>query len=306
MVALGPNHHNFSPPSPHISTIRLGGSTASSIEGDQVSDEDYPGALTSIAVAAAEYSNKGRFHTQQFEYRNDWQSNAALSEPSDNRSSSTGARKDECSSTIAIVPPEPTTITTTLPDSSKARGLRRLRKGPQEDPGRLLDEVRLKRVHRRGFSFSPGDDTGEGHSKGLVSKSKSSPDRASTPLADNKEGKPKQDVSAKAASDSRRAMGNAPAPRPYPQFAKAVVSLTEEGKTGKLLHREGSAKSVLTAIKEGSSRSSSYSHQGSLGSSDGSVGLTGIQRGPGGNTFAVAAARAARKRQADLEGSINE
>ncbi len=278
----------------------------SSTEGDSVSDEDYPVALTSIAVAAADYSNKGRFHKQQFEYYSDRQSNIALSEPSDNQSSSTGVQKDESSSPRANMPPESTSITTRLPDSNKASGLRRLRKGPLEDPDHRLDEMKLKRVHRRGFSFLPGDDAGKGHSNSLVSKSKPSPDRASTHLADSKEGRSEQDVSAKAASDSRRAMGIASAPAPYPQLAKAVVSLAEEEKTGKLLHREGSSKSVLTAIKEGSSRSSSYSHPGSLGSNDGSVSLTGTRKGPGDNNFAVAAARAARKRQADSEGRTSE
>ena len=290
MVALDPNH-NFTLPSPPTSTTRPINLTVSSTEDDSNSDDDYPVALTSIAVAAADYSNKGRFHKQQFEYRNDWQSNVALSEPSDNQSNSTGAQKGEGLSPTATMPPASTSITTGLPVSNEASGLRRLRKESLEDPGHLLDEMRLKRIHRREFSFLPGDDSRSGHSKSLVSKQKTSPDRASARLADKKERKSEQDVSAKA--------------RPCPQLAKAIVSLNEEEKTGKLLHREGSGKSVLTAIKEGSSRSSSYSYQDSLGSNDGNFSPTGTRKGLGDNNFAVAAARAARKRQAESEGRTN-
>ena len=281
MVALDPNH-NFTLPSSPTSTTRPRDFTVPSTEGDSTSDEDYPVALTSIAVAAADYSNKGRFHKQQFEYHNDWQSNVSLSEPSDNQCNSAGAQKGEGSSPMAIMPPESTSITTGLPGSSEASGSRRLRKEPLEEPGHLLDEMRLKRIHRREFSFLPGDDSRNGHSKRLLSKPKSSPDRASTRLADRKEGESEQDVPAKAG--------------PRPQLAKANVPLTEEDKTGKLPHREGSGKSVLTAIKEGSSRSSSYSYQDFLGSNDGNFSLTGTRKGLGDNTFAVAAARAADKR----------
>ena len=104
--------------------------------------------------------------------------------------------------------------------------------------------------------------------------------------------KSEQDVSAKAGT--------------RPQLAKGIVSLTEEDKTGKLPHREGSGKSVLTAIKESSSRSSSYSYQDSIGSNDGNSSLTGTRKGLGDKYFAVAAARAARKRQAESEGRTNE
>ena len=264
----------------------------SSTEDDSNSDDHYPVALTSIAVAAADYSNKGRFHKQQFEYRNDWRSNIALSEPSDNQCNSNGAQKAEGSSLMAIMPPASRSITTGLPGSNEASRLRQLRKEPLKDPGHLLDEMGLKRIHRREFSFLPGDDSRNGHSKSLVSRPKPSPDRASTRLADRKEGKSEQDILAKA--------------RPCPQLAMAVVLLNEGEKTGKLLHREGSGKSVLTAIKEGSSRSSSCSYQDSLGSNDGNFTLTGTRKGLGDNNFAVAAARAARKRQTDSEGRTNE
>ena len=291
MVALDPNH-NFTPPSPPTSTTRPRDFTVSSTEGDSTSDEDYPVALTSIAVAAADYSNKGRFHKQQFEYRNDWQSNVTLSEPSDNQCNSIGAQKGEGSSPMAIIPPESTSITTKSPGYNTASGLRRPRQEPLDEPGHPLDEVRLKSIHRREFSFLPGDDSRNGHSKSLVSKPKSSPDRAYTRLADRKEGKSEQDVSAKAG--------------PCPQLDKAIVSLTEEETAGKLLPREGSGKSVLTAIKEGSSRSSSYSYQDSLGSNDGNLSRAGTRKGLGDNNFPLAAARAARKRQAEPEGRTNE
>ena len=290
VVALDPNH-NITLPSPPASTTRPRQFTVSSTEGDSTSDDDYPVALTSIAVAAANYSNKGRFHKQQFEYRNDWQLNAALSEPSDKQCDSIVAQKGEGSSPIAIMPDASTSITTGLPGSYEASGLRQLRKEPLEDPGHLLNEMGLQRIHRREFSFLPGDDSRNGHSKSLVSKPKPSSGTASTRLADRKEGKSEQDISAKA--------------RPYPQLAKAIVSLNEE-KTGKLLHREGSGKSVLTAIKEASSRSSSYSYQDSLGSNDGNFSLVGPRKGLGDNNFAVAAARAARKRQTESEGRTNE
>lgn len=291
MVALDPNH-NFTLPSPPISSTRPRDFTVSSTEGDSTSGEDYPVALTSIAVAAVDYSNKGRFHKQQFEYRNDWQSNIALTAPSDNQCSSTGAQKREGSSPTAIMPPESTAIATGLPSSNEASGLRRLRKETLEDPSHSLDEMRLKRIRRREFSFLPGDDSRNEHLKSLVSKPNPSPDRASTRLTDRKEVESEQVVSAKAG--------------PHPQLAKAIVPLTEEDKTGKLPHREGSGKSVLTAIKESSSRSSSYSYQDSLGSNDGNFSLTGTRKGLGNNNFAVAAARAARKRQAESEERTNE
>ena len=246
-------------------------------------------ALTSIAVAAADYSNKGRLHKQQFEHRNEWQSNFALAGPSDNQCNSAGAQEVEGSSPMATMPPESTSITAGLPGSNEASRLRVLRKEPLEDPDYLLDEMRLKRIHRREFSFLPGDDARNGHSKSNVSKLRPSPDRASTRLVDRKEEKIEQGVSAKAG--------------PRPQLVKAIVPWTEEDKTRKLPHREGSGNSVLTAIKESSSRSSSYSYQDSLGSNDG---LTGTRKGLGDNTFAVAAARAARKRQAESEGRTNE
>ena len=178
------------------------------------------------------------------------------------------------------------------PGSNEANGLRRLRKEPLEDPIHLLDEMRLKRVHRREFSFLAGDDFRNGHLKSLVSKPNPSPDRASTCLANRKEGESERDVSAKAG--------------PRPQLVKAIVPLTEEDNTGKIPHREGSGKSVLTAIKESSSRRSSYSYQDSIGSNDGNASLTGTRKGLGDNNFAVAAARAARKRQAESEGRTNE
>ena len=291
MVALDPKN-NLTIPPPPPSTSRCRDSTIPSTEGDSTSDEDYPVALTSIAVAAADYSNKGRLHKQQFEYRNEWQSNFALSEGSDNQCNSARAQEVEGSSQLETMPPESTFITTGLPGSSKASRLMVRRKEPLEDPNHLLDEMRLKRIHRREFSFLPGDDFRNGHSKSIVSKPKPSPDRASTRLVDKKEEKSEQGVSAKAG--------------PHPQLAKAIVPLTEEDKTRKLPQREGSGKSVLTAIKEGSSRSSSYSYQDSLGSNDGNISLTGTRRGLGDNNFAVAAARAARKRQAESEGRTNE
>ena len=289
-----PLESNYNPtlPSPPTSSARPGDFTVSSTEGDSTPDEEYPVALTSIAVAAVDYSNKGRFHKQQFEYRNDWQSDVALSAPSDSRCNSTGAQKREGSSPMAIMPPESAAITTGLPGSNEANGLRRLRKEPLEDPIHLLDEMRLKRVHRREFSFLPGDDSRNGHLKSLVSKPNSSPDRAYTCLADRKEGGSERDVSAKAG--------------PRPQLVKVIVPLAEEDNTGKIPHREGSGKSVLTAIKASSSRSSSYSYQDSIGSNDGNASLTGTRKGLGDNNFAVAAARAARKRQAESEGRTNE
>ena len=285
MVVLDPKH-NLTLPSPPPSTARPRDLTISSTEDNSTSDEDYPVALTSIAVAAADYSNKGRLHKQQFEHRNEWQSNFALAEPSDNQCNSAGAQEVEGSSPMATMPPESASITAGLPGSNEASRLRVLRTEPLEDPDHLLDEMRLKRIHRREFSFLPGDDSRNGHSKSIVSKLKPSPDRASTRLVDRKEEHSEQGVSAKAG--------------PRPQLAKAIVPWNE------VPHREGSGKSVLTAIKESSSRSSSYSYQDSLGSNDGNLGLTGTRKGLGDNTFAVAAARAARKRQAESEGRTNE
>ena len=291
MVRLDPNHNPILP-SPPTSSARPRDFTASSTEGDSTSDEEYPVALTSVAVAAVDYSNTGRLHNQRFEYRNDWQSDVALSAPLDYRCNSTGAQKRKFSSPMAIMAPESTAITAGLPGFNEANGLRRLSKEPLEDPSRLLDEMRLKRVHRREFSFLPGDDSRNGHLKSLMSKPNPSPDRASTRLADRKEGKSERDVSAKAG--------------PRPQLAKAIVPLSEVDNTRKLPHREGSGKSVLTAIKGSSSRSSSYSYQDSIGSNDGVSSLTGTRKGLGDNNFAIAAARAARKRQAESEGTAND
>ena len=239
-MTLDPSR-NFKLPSTPISSAIPRDLTVSSTEGDSTSEEDLPVALTSIAVAAVDYSSKGRFHEQQFEFRNDSQSNVALSPPSDSQCDSTGAQKREDSSRMAIVPPQSTAVTTRLAGSNDVSGLRQLRKKPAEDTGHPLDEMRLKRIHRREFSFLPGDDARKGHSNSFVSKPNPSPDRASTRLADRKEGNSEQDISANAGT--------------RPQLVKGIVSMTEEDQTGKLPHREGSGKSVLTAIKESSSRS---------------------------------------------------
>ena len=133
MVTLDPSY-NFTLPSTPIPSARPTDLMLSSTEGDSTSEEDYPAALTSIAVAAVDYSNKGRFHEQQFEFRNDSQSNVALSAPSDNQCSSTGAQKSQGSSQMAIMPPELTAVTTVLPGSNEASELGRPRREPLEDP----------------------------------------------------------------------------------------------------------------------------------------------------------------------------
>ena len=214
MVALDPKH-NLTLPSPPPSTARPRDFTISSTEDNSTSDEDYPVALTSIAVAAADYSNKGRLHKQQFEHRNEWQSNFALAEPSDNQCNSAGAQEVEGSSPMATMPPESTSITAGLPGSNGASRLKVLRKEPLEDPDHLLDEMRLKRIHRREFSSLPGDDSRNGHSKSIVSKLKPSPDRASTRLVDRKEEKSEQGVSAKAGPRPQLAKAIVPSPAPY-------------------------------------------------------------------------------------------
>ena len=304
-VVAPDSNHNITPPSPPpppSSTTRLKSLNVSSTEGDSNSDEDYPVAFASIATAAVDYSNKGRFHTQQFEYRNHRQSNVGLSEPSDNQSNSTRAHKDEGSSPITNMPPESTSVTNRFPDSNKASGLRQLRKEAVKDSEDLLDEMQPKRVHRREFSFLPGDDSRSGHSKRLVIKPEQFPDRASTRLVDSKEEKSEQDISVKASSDVQKTIGIASGAGPYSQLGKTIVPLTEEEKTGKPPQRDGSGKSVLTAIREGLSRSSSYSHHGSFSSDDGNVSLTGARKGPRDKNLAVAAARAAKMRQVESEG----
>ena len=262
-------------------------------------------ALASIANAAVDYSNKGRFHTQQFEYRNDGQSNVALSEPPGNQSNSTGAQKDESSGPIPIMPPESTSITDRSPNSNKTSGLRQLRKGHIEDSGYLPDEMRLERIHRREFSFLPGDDCRSEHSKSLVIKPGHFPDRVSTHLVDREEEKSEQTISVKATSDNSKAIGITSGSRPRSRLGKTIVPLHEEEKTVKVPQRDGSGKSVLTAIREGLSRSSSYSHQDSFSSDDGNVSLTGASKGVRDKNFAVAAARAAKTRQAESGGRIN-
>ena len=302
-VAPVPNHH-ITPPSPPPTT-RVKRFNVSSTEGDSTSDEDYPMAFASIATAAADFSNKGRFHTQQFEYRNDRQSNAALSEPSDNQRNSAGAHKDEDSSPIMTMPPESTSVTNRFSDSNKASGLRQLRIGPVEDADHSLDDMGHRRVHRREFSFLPGDDSRSGQSRSLVIKPEHFPDRASTRLVDSKTERSEENILVKATSDIGNAIGIASSLGSYSQLGKIIIPLAEEEKTGKLPHREGSGKSVLTAIREGLSRSSSYSHQGSISSDDGNVALAGGRKGPRDKNFAVAAARAAKSRQAESKSGTN-
>ena len=289
------------PPSPPTPTTKLSGLNMSSTEGDSTSDEDYPLALASIATAAVDYSNKGRFHTQQFEHRNDWQSNVALSEPSDNQSNSTGTHKDERSGPIPIIPPKTTSITARSPNSNTTSGLRQLTKGHVEDSGHLPDEMRLERIHRREFSFLPGDDSRSEHSKSLVIKRGHFPDRVSTHLVDTEEEKSEQAISVKATSGIAKAIGIASGSESRSPLGKTIVPLHEETKTVKVPQRDGSGKSVLTAIRDGLSRSSSYSHQDSFSSDEGNVSLTGAGKGPRDKNFAVAAARAARTRQAESE-----
>ena len=305
VVAPDPNHHITPPSPPPPPTTRVKSSDVSSTESDSTSDEDYPVAFASIASAAADFSNKGRFHTQQFEYRNDRQSDAALSEPSDNQRNSAGAHKDEGSSPITTMPPESTAVINRFPDSNKASGLRQLRIGPVEDADHSQDEMGHRRVHRREFSFLPGDDSRIGQSRSLVIKPEHFPDRASTRLVDSKTERSEQDISVIATSDIGKAIGIASSSGSYSQLGKIITPLAEEEKTGKLPHRDGSGKSVLTAIREGPSRSSSYSHQGSSSSDDGNVSLTGGRKGPRDKNFAVAAARAAKKRQAEPKGRTN-
>lgn len=304
VVAPDPNHH-ITPPSHPPPTTRVKSLNVSSTEGDSTSDEDYPVAFASIATAAADFSNKGRFHTQQFEYRNDRKSNAALSEPAGNQRNSAGAHKDEGSGPVATMPPESTSVTNRFPDSKKASELRQLRVGPVEDADHSLDEMGHRRVHRREFSFLPGDDSRSGQSRNLVIQPEHFPDRAPTRLVDSKTERSEQDISVKATSDIGNAIGIASSSGSYSQLGKVTTPLAEQQKTGKLPHRDGSGKSVLTVIREGLSRSSSYSHQGSVSSDDGNVSLTGGRRGPRDKNFAVAAARAAKKRQAESKGRRN-
>ena len=304
VVAPDPNH-SITPPSPPPPTTRLESLNVSSTEGDSTSDEGYPVAFASIATAAADYSNKGRFHTQQFEYRNDRQSNVAVSEPSDSQINSAGAHKDEGSNPITTNPPESTPVTNRFPYSHTASGLEQLRKGPVEDSDHLLDEMRPKRAHRREFSFLPGDDAKSGHSTSLVIKPGHFPDRASTRLVDSKEEKSEQGILVKLTSDISKAIGIAPGSGPISRLGKTIVPLAEEETTEKVPHREGSGNSVLTAIREGISRGSSYSHQDSFSSDDGNVSLTGAGKGPKDKNFALAAARAAKKRQAESGGRKN-
>ena len=301
VVALDPTHNTI-PHSPPPPTTRLESLNVSSTEGDSTSDEEYPVAFASIATAAVDYSNKGRFHTQEFEYR---QSNVALSEPSDTQSNSSGAHKDEGPNPTTTIPLESTTVANRFPYSHQVSGLEQLRKEPVEDSDHLLDEMRPKRVHRREFSFLPGDDAKSGRSKSLVIKPGHFPDRASTRLVENKEKISEQGISVKPTSDIPKAIGIASGTGPKLRLDKTIVPLAEEETTGKVPHSEGSGKSVLTAIREGLSRNSSYSHQDSFSSDDGNVSLTGAGKGPKDKNFAVAAARAARKRQAESGDRTN-
>ena len=269
-----------------------------STESESSSDDEDHVALTSIALAANEYSNKGRLLSQQFEYRNDHHPDNSSSKESAIRSSSNGFRMDGDPKTVATTSSDLAHTIPTATAMMKLVGQKRLTKKPHIQPSLLTaEEIRRRRQHR-GFSFIPGDDFGLPVRPASPSaQSKGTHSRVSTPLTAVRD----ESNEWKASNDSMGSpwmMEIAPDLDSHPQLTKPVISLAEREQSSRVFKREGSSKSVLTAIKESSSRSSSLSHKGSMGSIGSKGGSLATQRTTGDNPFAIAAAaRAARNRQ---------
>ena len=290
-----------SPPTPITSSQRL---SALNTDGESFSDEEHPMALTSIALAATDYSNKGRLHAQECEPRNDWQPKDVAPKTSDNRSSVHGAHRNVSSSIISKMPSESLAVVNSLTTSINHKVPMRLTKRNIIEDSYQSEGMRLERHHRRELSFLLGDDSETGPSKRLVNRSEVFANRPSKCREESNEAEGRHGVPVEALLESRKDMALTSASGPESQFKKAISHLNGEEKTTNLPRREGSSKSVLTAIKECPSRSSSYSHQGSFGSNEGSVSPKEEQRSQLDRNFAIAAARAAKKmtRQAGDRG----
>ncbi|KAL2048447.1 hypothetical protein N7G274_000359 [Stereocaulon virgatum] len=269
----------------------------SNTESESSSDDEGHIALTSIALAANEYSNKGRLLSQQFEYRDDYHPDNPSSKKSAVPSSSNGFQPDRSSKPAATTSSDMAPTKPTATATMKLTGPRRLTKKAYVQTGLLTAEETRRRRQHRGFSFIPGDDFGllmRPTSPGAESQGTHS--RTSTPLT------PVRDESHdwKASDDSWGGPWMAefaPDLDSYPQLTKPVISLTEREQKSRVFKREGSSKSVLTAIKESSSRSSSLSHKDSMGNSNSKGGSLATQKTTGENSFAIAAAaRATRNR----------
>jgi hypothetical protein len=297
-MAASKSNFDFRPHSASLSDTTPENLSLSSTESESFSDDEDHTALTSIALAANEYSNKGRLLSQQFEYRNDYHLDSPSFKKSAIRCSSNGLQPDGNSKTVATTSSDLAPAIPTATATMKFAGQRRLTKKAHIQPSLLTaEEIRRRRQHR-GFSFIPGDDFGlpvRPTSPGAQSKGTHS--RISTPLTAVRD----ESNDWKASNES---LGSpwmaeaAPDLDSSPQLTKPVISLAEREQNSRLIKREGSSKSVLTAIKESSSRSSSLSHKGSMGSIGSKGGSLAIQKTTGDNAFAIAAAaRAARNRQ---------
>ena len=297
-AAFGPNDKSRSHSNSTSGTVPKNLSP-SSTESDSSSDDEDHRALTSIALAASDYSNKGRLLSQQFEYRKDPEEGVPL-ENSDSRSSSNGLSRNRCPSTAGNSPVSLASAGSAATAIKEPMRSRCTAKEAKFEPGVQTVEALRKRRQHRGFSFMPGDDSGLPRTSNCpVTDPEESRDSSLTPPADIKE-KASQRKPSEDSLGSQWTTNIDPVSNPYPMLTNSVVALAEGQQKPAPPQREGSSKSVLTAIKESSrSRSSSLSHKDSIGSI-GSKGSSSVTRKTSAdNSFAIAAARAARNRQTD-------
>ena len=202
-------------------------------------------ALTSIAIAANDYSNKGRLLSQQFECRNDYQPEDIPSKASAIRSNSGGLQSDGRPEATADSPSDLASTTSTATTAKESSGPRCLMKKAHIQPSLLTAEAIRKRHQHRGFSFMPGDDFGLPVPPTRPdTQPKESHSRASTPQTATRDGSSER----KASNDSfgsKWTANIAPVSGPYPQLPNSVVSLANENRIRGLQSARDPAKASL-------------------------------------------------------------
>ena len=196
-------------------------------------------ALTSIAIAANDYSNKGRLLSQQFECRSDYQPEDIPSKSSAIRSSPSGLQSDGRPEGTADSPSDLASTTSTATTAKESSEPRRLMKKAHIQPSLPVAEATRKRRQHRGFSFMSGDDFGL-----LVPPTrpdvqpKESHSRASTPQTATRDGSNER----KASNDSFGSQWTAniaPVSGLHPQLTFSVISLARREKKFKASKARG-------------------------------------------------------------------
>lgn len=211
----------------------------SSTESESSSDDEDHMALTSIAIAANDYSNRGRLLSQQFECRSDYQPEDIPSKSLAIRSSPSGLQSDGRPEGTADSPSDLASTTSTATTAKESSEPRRLMKKAHIQPSLLIAEATRKRRQHRGFSFMPGDDFGLPVPPTRPDvQPKESHSRASTPQTATRDGSNER----KASNDSFGSQWTAniaPVSGLYPQLTFSVISLARREKKFKTSKARG-------------------------------------------------------------------